>query len=224
MKARIFVLLGAPGAGKGTQADILSSRFDLPHIATGDLFRAEVGAGTELGLAAKAFMDRGELVPDEVTIKMLLDRLGRPDAACGVILDGFPRNCAQAEVLDRALAESNLEVELALYIDVPAEDLLARLAGRWVCRNGHTYHEKANPPRNAGLCDVDGLELFQRDDDRTEIVRARLEKQLAPLGEVVEYYASRSVLRSVDGRLPIDDVTRELLAAIEIVGEARNCP
>jgi len=213
---RILVLLGAPGAGKGTQAHVLARHLGLPHIATGDLFRAAVREGTPLGLEAQGYMERGALVPDAVTIGMLLERLARPDAARGAILDGFPRTRAQAEALDESLAQRGTTVEAALLVDVPEADLLARLSGRWVCTAaGHTYHETAHPPRVPGVCDIDGSPLVQRDDDRPEVVRARLQKQLGALAEVVEHYRAAGNLRSVDGRRPIAGVTNDLLDAIE---------
>jgi adenylate kinase len=213
---RVLVLLGAPGAGKGTQADILARHRGLPHRATGDLFRAAARDGTALGIAAKAYMERGALVPDEVTVQMLLERLTVPDATRGVILDGFPRTRLQAEALDRALAERGAAVEAALLVDVPADELLRRLSGRWLCEGaGHTYHETAYPPRVPGICDICGSRLIQRDDDRPDVVRARLEKQLGALDEVVGHYRAAGVLRTVDGRRPIAAVTSDLLDCIE---------
>jgi adenylate kinase len=215
---RVLVLLGAPGAGKGTQAHVLARHLGLPQVATGDLFRAALRDGTPLGLAAKGYMERGELVPDEVTVRMLLERLGAPDAARGAILDGFPRTRAQAEALDRALAERDTAVEAALLVDVPADELLQRLSGRWLCEAaGHTYHETAYPPRVAGVCDICGSRLIQREDDRPEVVRARLEKQLGAMEDVVDHYRSAGVLQTVDGRRPIAAVTNDLLDCIEPV-------
>jgi len=212
---RVVVLLGAPGAGKGTQAQILSEKLGLAHVATGDLFRAAVRDETPLGLAAKGFMTRGELVPDAVTIEMLLERLAQPDAAAGILLDGFPRNTAQAEVLDEALAGKGGRVDVAPYIEVPEADLVARLGGRWICRAaGHPYHELTKKPARPGVCDVDGSELYQRDDDKPATVQARLRQQLGALATVVEYYRGHGVLRAVDGRGAIDKVTGDLLAAI----------
>jgi adenylate kinase len=212
---RIVVLLGAPGAGKGTQAHVLAERLGLPRIATGDLFRAAVRDGTALGVRAQAYMERGALVPDEITIGMLLERLGRPDAAAGAVLDGFPRTRSQAEALDAALAGQGTRVEAALLIDVPEADLLARLSGRWLCAAaGHPYHETADTPRVAGVCDIDGSPLVQRDDDRPDVVRARLEKQLGAMGEVVEHYRASGLLRTIEGRGPIADVSAALLAAL----------
>jgi len=213
---RILILLGAPGAGKGTQAHVLSRHLGLPRLATGDLFRAAARDGTPLGREAQGYMERGELVPDEITIGMLLERLAAPDAARGAILDGFPRNRPQAEALDRALAGRGAKVDRALLVDIPPEELLRRLTGRWLCAAaGHTYHETAYPPRVPGICDIDGSALVQRDDDRPEIVQARLEKQLGALADVVEHYRAAGVLNAVDGRRPIAAVTADLLDAIE---------
>jgi adenylate kinase len=217
---RVVVLLGAPGAGKGTQAQILSQRLGLAHVATGDLFRAAVRDGTPLGVTAKGYMDRGELVPDSVTIEMLLERLAQPDAAAGILLDGFPRNTAQAEVLDEALAARGSRVEVAPFIEVPEADLVARLGGRWICRaQGHPYHELSNPPRVAGICDIDGSELYQRTDDRPETVQARLRQQLGALDQVVGHYRRLGVLKTIDGTSGIENVSVDLLAAI---GPAAN--
>ncbi|HEX7543988.1 MAG TPA: nucleoside monophosphate kinase [Candidatus Limnocylindrales bacterium] len=211
----MVVLLGAPGAGKGTQAQILSQRLGLAHVATGDLFRAAVRDGTPLGVVAKGYMDRGELVPDSVTIEMLLERLAQPDAAAGILLDGFPRNTAQAEVLDKALAERGSHVEVAPYIEVPEADLVARLGGRWICRaQGHPYHQLSKPPLVTGRCDVDGSELYQRTDDQPATVQARLRQQLGALDEVVAHYRRLGALKIVDGTGPIERVSDDLLAAI----------
>jgi adenylate kinase len=212
---RVLVLLGAPGAGKGTQAPILAERLGLLHLATGDMFRAAVRAGSPLGAEARAYMDRGELVPDELTIRMLLDRIRQPDAANGVILDGFPRTEGQARALDEALAADGAQVDSAPYIHVPEAELFRRLSGRWICRAaGHPYHETLNPPAVKGVCDEDGSELYQRDDDRSEVVRARLDAQLPPFYRVVEYYRAAGVLRQVDGTRPIEDVTEALLSQL----------
>ena len=168
----VLVLLGAPGAGKGTQATLLAERLGIPHVATGDLFRAAVRDSSPIGLEARRFMERGQLVPDDITIRMLLDRLSKADAADGAILDGFPRNRAQAEALDGALAERGDQVDLAVNIDVPSEELVKRMSGRWVCRQaGHVYNESTNPPQTPGICDIDGSALVQREDDRAETIR-----------------------------------------------------
>jgi adenylate kinase len=215
---RVIVMLGGPGSGKGTQAPVLVDAFGFPHISTGDLFRAEARAGTPLGLRAKTYMDRGELVPDDVTVDLLLDRLERPDARTGAILDGFPRTRAQAAALDAALGERGSAVEDAILIDVPADELVRRLSGRWICEaEGHVYNLVTQPPRVAGSCDEDGSRLIQRSDDRPETVRARLASQLEELDDVVDHYRGRGVLRTIDGRGTVDDVSAKLLAAIEAV-------
>jgi adenylate kinase len=209
----VAVLLGVPGAGKGTQAQILAKRLGVPHISTGDLFRAAVRDNTVVGREASKYMERGELVPDEITIRMLLDRLNQPDAASGAILDGFPRNRHQAESLDRALAERGARVDRAVHIEVPAEDLLRRLSGRWVCQAaGHVYNEATHPPRVPGVCDIDGSPLVQRDDDRVETIKARLAQQIGALDDVVIHYRAKGVLGTVDGRQPVDVVTDAVLA------------
>jgi adenylate kinase len=211
----VIVMLGPPGAGKGTQAHILSERLAIPHVATGDLSRAAVRDGSALGLEARRFMERGQLVPDDVTIKMLLDRMAQPDADGGAILDGFPRNRTQAEVLDTALAEESGKVDLAIEIAVPSEEVVRRLSGRWVCRDaGHVYNETSNPPREPGRCDIDGSPLVQREDDKPETVRARLEVQLASLQEVLDHYRASGVLRTVDGTKDIDGVAEGVAAAV----------
>jgi len=219
------VLLGAPGAGKGTQAHILARHLGLPRVATGDLFREALREGTPLGLVARDYMDRGELVPDRTTVGMLLERLAAPDAARGVILDGFPRTRSQAIALDDALADRSTRVEAALLVDVPADELLRRLSGRWICvAAGHTYHETAYPPRVPGVCDIDGSGLVQRGDDRPEVVKARLDNQLGAMQEVVEHYRSAGILQVVDGRRPIAAVTNDLLDCIEPIPYWRTHP
>lgn len=186
----------------------------LVHISTGDMFREHVRNGTELGKLAKSYMDRGDLVPDEVTVAMLVERLDRPDAAKGALFDGFPRNVAQAKALDEALARRGAKVDRALLIEVSDDELVARLSGRWLCRQcGAVYHERNDPPRNAGVCDRCGGELYQRDDDKPDVVRARLEKQKPP-ADLVAYYRASGVLRVVDGEQPLDAVTKALLEAI----------
>jgi adenylate kinase len=216
----VLVLLGAPGAGKGTQATLLAERLGIPHVATGDLFRAAVRDSSPIGLEARRFMERGQLVPDDITIRMLLDRLSKADAADGAILDGFPRNRAQAEALDGALAERGDQVDLAVNIDVPSEELVKRMSGRWVCRQaGHVYNESTNPPQTPGICDIDGSALVQREDDRAETIRTRLDVQLASLRDVVDHYASTGVLRTVDGLQAIDDVADAIDGVIRGVAD-----
>lgn len=211
----VVVLLGVPGAGKGTQARVLAERLGVPHVATGDLFRAAVRDGSPVGLEARRYMERGQLVPDVITIRMLLDRLAQDDAADGVILDGFPRNRPQAETLDEALAARGSRVDLAVSIEVPADELVRRLSGRWVCQDsGHVYNETSNPPRSPGRCDLDDSVLIQRDDDKAETIRARLDQQLSSLRDVVDHYRATGGLRQVDGLAGIDDVTAAILAAL----------
>jgi len=196
----VVVLLGAPGAGKGTQAPLLSARLGVPVVATGDLFRAAVRDGTAIGLEARRYMDAGQLVPDDVVVRLLLERIGRSDAARGVILDGFPRTRVQAEALDAALEAQGDAVCCAPLIEVPVEVLVHRMSGRRICRAaGHVYHEVFHPPAVAGTCDIDGSELYQRLDDQPEIIRQRLDQQLGGLDEVVGYYRSKDVLQPIDG-------------------------
>jgi adenylate kinase len=214
-----IVLLGAPGAGKGTQAPLLAQRLGIPIVATGDLFRAAVRDGTPLGMEARRYMDAGQLVPDEITVRLLLDRLVRGDADQGVILDGFPRTRVQAEALDEALALRGARVAAAVLVDVPGEELVRRMSGRWICRAaGHPYHERFSPPKVAGVCDLDGSELYQRPDDRPEMIRARMAQQLTSLEDVIEHYRQSGVLRTVDGLHDIKAVARGVDAALAGTG------
>jgi adenylate kinase len=211
----VIVLLGAPGAGKGTQSVLLAQRLAVPHVATGDLFRAAVRDGSPIGLEARRYMERGQLVPDDITIQMLLDRLSQRDAAGGVILDGFPRNRAQAGSLDASLAGRGAKVDRAVSIEVPTDTLVQRLSGRWVCRDsGHVYNETTNPPRVPGRCDLDGSPLVQREDDKAETIRARLAIQLSSLRDVIAYYRATGVLRQIDGLQTIDEVADAILATL----------
>ncbi len=215
----VIVLLGAPGAGKGTQAPVLAELLQIPVLASGDLLRSAVAAGSPLGREADRFMSRGRLVPDETIVRVFLDRLDGADAAEGAILDGFPRTKVQAEALDRALADAGRRVEIAGYIDVPLEDLVRRMADRRICAaNGHVYNLASNPPAVDGLCDLDGSELGLRADDEEATVRARMAEQVPPLLEVVDHYRELGVLRTVDGRASIEAVTDELLAAVRSLG------
>jgi len=211
-------MLGAPGAGKGTQATELSTRLGLPHVASGDLFRQAVRDGTALGGEARTYMERGALVPDDLTIRMIGERLQQPDAAKGVILDGFPRTRNQAEALDRFLAERGAEVGTALFVHVDEEELLRRLMGRLQCEFGHTYQVTSRPPREPGVCDIDGSRLYHREDDKVETIRARLEQQLLPMDEVVGYYREAGTLATVEGDSSIADVTDALMRAVNDPG------
>ena len=217
----VVVLLGAPGAGKGTQAPAVARRLGVPVLASGELLRAAVAAGTPLGREADRYMSRGQLVPDETIVRVFLDRLDAPDATRGAILDGFPRTRVQAEALDTALGEEGRRVDRAGYIDVPLEDLVTRMANRRICTaNGHVYNLVSNPPKVDGVCDLDGSGLVQRADDAEVTVRARMAQQVPPLLEVVEHYRDHGILTSVDGRQPIDAVTDSLLASLADVAEA----
>jgi adenylate kinase len=212
----ILLLVGAVGAGKGTQASLLSERLGIPHLASGNLFRAAMAAGTPLGDEAREYMERGELVPDEITIGMFMEELGRPHAARGAILDGFPRTVVQATALDTTLAEQGERIRRVLFIDAPTDVLVRRVAGRWICPEcGTPYHEDTDPPRVAGRCDRDGAALRQRDDDRPEVVRARLERQVPPMLAVVEHYDRAGIVARLDGTQPIEQVTAQILARID---------
>jgi len=211
----ILVMVGAPGAGKGTQAQILGSRLGIPHVASGELFRAAVRSGSDLGRTVAGYLQQGTLVPDKVAIAVILERLHESDAADGAILDGFPRTRPQAEALDVALGRMGTRVAQALYVGVREAELRRRLSGRWLCRaNDHIYHVIDRPPRRPGICDIDGSELYQRPDDRPETVRARLATQLPPMYEVIDYYTERGVLTAVDGEGPVADVSEALLRAV----------
>lgn len=210
----ILLLIGAVGAGKGTQAALLSQRLGVPHLASGDLFRAALRDGTPLGEQARAYMERGDLVPDDITIGMFMERLSRPDAANGAVLDGFPRTVGQAAALDTTLAERGERIARAVYIAVPTEELVQRVAGRAVCPTcGTSYHDLSEPPREPGICDRDGTPLERREDDRPDVVRARLAKQVPPMLEVVEHYRAAGRLAEVDGRGSIDEVLAAILEA-----------
>jgi adenylate kinase len=214
--AKFYVLIGPPGAGKGTQAKVIAEKYGLVHISSGDLFRENLKNQTELGKEAQGFITRGELVPDALTIKMVRERISRPDCKNGALLDGFPRTPAQADALTEMLKEFDSKVELVPLIDVPAEILVERLSGRWTCRaQGHVFHEKFNPPQKPGICDIDGSELYQREDDQKNTVVNRIKvysEQTAPL---IEYYNKKNLLVKIDGTQAIDLVTQDLLKAIE---------
>jgi len=210
-----IVLLGPPGAGKGTQAQIISEKLRLPHISSGDIFRENMKSQSELGKLAKGYMDRGELVPDDLTIEMIRERLVRPDCAQGALLDGFPRTVAQAKALDSMLAEFNGKVNAVPYINVPESVLVERLTGRWTCRaEGHVFHEKFSPPKMAGVCDYEGSELYQRADDNVETVTNRIRVFLNQTQPLIEYYQQAGSLLEVDGTQSIDKVGIDLLAGL----------
>jgi adenylate kinase len=215
----VIVLLGAPGAGKGTQAPPLAERLGVPVLASGDLLRTAVAARTALGREADRYMSRGQLVPDDTIVRVFLDRLGATDAVGGAILDGFPRTKVQAEALDAALVEAGRRVDRAAYIDVPLEDLVKRMANRRICTaNGHVYNLVSNPPREDASCDLDGSELVQRADDEEATVRARMAQQVPPLLEVIDHYQRHGILTTVDGRQPVEPVTEALMAALKGAG------
>jgi adenylate kinase len=210
-----LILLGPPGAGKGTQAERLQDDFPLAYVATGDILRAAVKEGTDLGKEAKAYMDRGELVPDEVIIAVILDRLAEDDTADGFLLDGFPRTAAQAEALDEALAKVDRRLSAALLIDVPEDDIVRRLSGRRICPNGHVYHLEHNPPKSDNVCDVDGEPLEQRDDDREDTIRKRLQVYRDQTAPLIEYYDERDLLHRFDGTRSPTEVHDHLRATVQ---------
>ena len=212
---RILLLVGPVGAGKGTQAEALTAELGLVHLASGNLFRQALRDGTRLGEQARAYMERGDLVPDEITIDMFMDELAQPAALRGAILDGFPRTVAQARALDATLAGRGERIERAISIEVPVDELVARVAGRRICPEcGTVYHVAGDPPRVEGRCDRDGVALEHRDDDRPEVVRARLTKQVLPMLEVLDYYEQSGIVHRVDGTQPIAAVTAEILAGL----------
>lgn len=214
--ATYIVLLGPPGAGKGTQAQVISHEMNLAHISSGDLFRENLKNQTELGKLAQGYMNRGELVPDDVTIAMVRDRLTRPDCADGALLDGFPRTPAQANALSEMLQSLGQKVHSVPYISVPAEVLIERLGGRWTCPScGRVYHEKYNPPQTASVCDADNAVLIQRDDDKAETVERRIRVYMEQTSPLIEYYRQKGLLIEVDGQRSIEEVSQEILSAIK---------
>ncbi len=211
-----IIMLGAPGAGKGTQADILSQEMKLPHIASGDLLRRALEEGTDIGLRANRYMDKGELVPDELTITMILERIHRDDCARGCIFDGFPRTLRQAEVLEKALGEQGETIDRAIYLEVPDEELVKRLSGRRLCRTCQTpYHIIGSPSKTPGKCDRCGGVLYQRSDDREETVRGRLAVFCAQTAPVLDYYENQGKLVRINGDLGIQGVAREIVSALK---------
>jgi len=214
--ATFIVLLGPPGVGKGTQAKLLSERTGLAHISSGDLFRENLKNQTELGKLAQSYMSKGELVPDDVTIAMIRDRLTRADCQAGAILDGFPRTTAQADALDRMLSELGGAVTKVPYVTAPDAVLIERLSGRWTCRtNGHVFHEKNNPPKKTGVCDFDGSELYQRDDDTSETVIRRIQVYFEQTAPLIAYYRQQGKLVEIDGTQNIQKVTQAFMSALK---------
>lgn len=210
-----IVLLGPPGVGKGTQAEVIAENTGLPHISSGDLFRENIKNETKLGILAQSFMNKGELVPDDVTINMIRERLSRPDCKEGALLDGFPRTIMQAESLASVLAEFNGKVNYVPYITASESTLIERLSGRWTCKaRGHIFHDKYNPPQKTGVCDLDGSELYQRDDDRAETVTRRIQVYFAQTAPLTAFYRERGLLSEIDGAQPIEKVTADLLAVL----------
>ena len=220
-----IVMLGAPGSGKGTQADILCREAGLQHVASGDLFRQALEKKTELGLLAKAYMERGELVPDEITIKLVLERINAPDCISGCLFDGFPRTLEQAKALDKSFTTQNRSIDKVIYTRVPDEELIKRLSGRWLCRVCQMpYHIVSSPPKLPGKCDKCGGELYQRPDDKEETVRERLKVFLVQTTPLIEYYRKQNKLIEVDGNLGIQEVAKEIAEALNIVANSTYFP
>ena len=212
-----IIMLGAPGAGKGTQAKKIAAKSQIPHISTGDIFRANIKNGTELGKKAKTYMDQGLLVPDELTCDLVVDRIQQPDAANGYVLDGFPRTIPQAEVLDEALAKLNDKIDYAIDVDVPDENIIRRMSGRRACLAcGATYHIEHIPPKTEGICDRCGKELVQRDDDKEETVKNRLNVYHEQTQPLIDFYTKKGILKTVDGTVDMKDV---FAAIVKILGE-----
>jgi adenylate kinase len=210
-----IVLLGPPGVGKGTQAKLIAENTGLPHISSGDLFRENIKNETELGKLAQSFINKGELVPDGLTISMIRERLSRPDCKNGALLDGFPRTNVQADELTKLLAEFNGKVNYVPYITAPESILIERLSGRWTCKAvGHVFHEKYNPPKINGVCDFDGSPLYQRDDDKSETVSRRIKVYFSQTAPLIAYYRERNLLYEINGTQPIEKVSADLLAVL----------
>lgn len=211
-----IIMLGAPGAGKGTQAKMIAEKYGIPHVSTGDIFRANIKNGTELGMEAKKYMDQGLLVPDELTVKILLDRVAQTDCEKGYVLDGFPRTIPQAEVLDKALSELGDSIDHAINVDVPDENIVRRMSGRRACvACGATYHVEHVPPKKEGVCDKCGAELVLRDDDKPETVLNRLKVYHEQTQPLIEFYTAKGVLKTVDGTVDMGDVFRSI---VDILG------
>jgi len=214
-KATYIVMLGPPGAGKGTQAEILAQKLGLVHVSSGDLFRENLSNQTELGKLAQTYMTKGELVPDDVTIAMVKERLSRPDCAKGAVLDGFPRTPAQAEALNKILAEMNAKVDLVPLISVPNDVLVERLSGRWMSKSGRVYHALYNPPKVKWVDDIDGTPLYQREDDKPETVQRRIDVYYEQTAPLIDYYRQAGLLVEIDGTQEIEKVTEDILKAIK---------
>ncbi|MCM1185042.1 MAG: adenylate kinase [Lachnoclostridium sp.] len=210
-----IIMLGAPGAGKGTQAKMIAEKYGIPHVSTGDIFRANIKNGTELGMEAKKYMDQGLLVPDELTVKILLDRVAQPDCEKGYVLDGFPRNIPQANVLDKALTELGDAIDYAVNVDVPDENIVKRMSGRRACLAcGATYHIVNVPPKKEGVCDACGKELVLRDDDKPETVQNRLKVYHEQTQPLIDFYTEKGVLKTVDGTMDMKDVFEAITAIL----------
>ena len=211
-----IIMLGAPGAGKGTQAKMIAEKYQIPHVSTGDIFRANIKNGTELGMEAKKYMDQGQLVPDELTVKILLDRVAQADCAKGYVLDGFPRTIPQAEVLDKALTELGESIDYAVDVNVPDENIVRRMSGRRACLAcGATYHIAHIPPKQEGICDTCGQELVLRDDDKPETVLKRLQVYHEQTQPLIDFYTEKGVLRTVDGTVDMKDVFEAIVGILE---------
>ena len=210
-----IIMLGAPGAGKGTQAKMIADKYGVPHISTGDIFRANIKNGTELGMEAKKYMDQGLLVPDELTVRILLDRVAQDDCKNGYVLDGFPRTIPQAEVLDSELTKLGDHIDYAINVDVPDENIVKRMSGRRACLTcGATYHIEHVPPKKEGICDVCGSELVLRDDDKPETVKNRLNVYHEQTQPLIEFYTEKGVLKTVDGTVPMEEVFAAITAIL----------
>ena len=210
-----IIMLGAPGAGKGTQAKMIADKYGVPHISTGDIFRANIKNGTELGMEAKKYMDQGLLVPDELTVRILLDRVAQDDCKNGYVLDGFPRTIPQAEVLDSELTKLGDHIDYAINVDVPDENIVKRMSGRRACLTcGATYHIEHVPPKKEGICDVCGSELVLRDDDKPETVKNRLNVYHEQTQPLIDFYTEKGVLKSVDGTVPMEEVFAAITAIL----------
>ena len=210
-----IIMLGAPGAGKGTQAKMIAEKYSIPHVSTGDIFRANIKNGTQLGMEAKQYMDQGLLVPDELTVKILLDRVANEDCKNGYVLDGFPRTIPQAEVLDKALSELGDQIDYAINVDVPDENIVKRMGGRRACLScGATYHIEHVPPKSEGICDSCGQELVLRDDDKPETVQNRLNVYHEQTQPLIEFYSAKGVLKTVDGTMDMKEVFEAIVTIL----------